>query len=287
MTHEIEPLRSRICTLLKFARTTKAAKLSELLARTTNAANDRRLFAELLVVVGDVRRAIQEYRDLIYDFHLQEHVERLIVLWREHEFKKRPLWYRSNTCFLNNRPEYAKYIIGDYSYCPEMVVDSYHMGCTLRMGKFCSLAGGTRFLLQQEHNIKACSTYAFGYIPECNPAPPLSKGDIVLGNDIWIGAHSRILSGVTIGDGAVIGLGSIVVKNVPPYAIVGGAPARIIRMRYPDAVIERLLDLQWWNMDLETVRRLSPYLCADDVNAFIDRAAELSGAASARAEWTQ
>ena len=94
-----------------------------------------------------------------------------------------------------------------------------------------------------------------------------SKGDIVLGNDVWVGFEAVILAGVTIGDGAIIGARAVVTRDVPPYAIVGGVPARLIRRRFDEATIESLLALQWWDWEPERIRRALPVLQAGDIAA--------------------
>ena len=94
-----------------------------------------------------------------------------------------------------------------------------------------------------------------------------NKGDITLGNDVWIGYEAVILAGVTIGDGAIIGARAVVTRDVPPYAIVGGVPARLIRRRFDEATIESLLALQWWDWEPERIRRALPVLQAGDIAA--------------------
>lgn len=94
-----------------------------------------------------------------------------------------------------------------------------------------------------------------------------NKGDIVIGNDVWIGYEAVILSGVTIGDGAVIGTRAVVTKDVPPYTIVGGVPAKPIRKRFDDAVIERLEALRWWDWEEEKIRRAIPAIRSGDLAA--------------------
>ena len=127
-------------------------------------------------------------------------------------------------------------------------------GDCLRIGKFCSIACGARFLFNSaNHILRSLSNYTFPIFYEAwghtmSPAEAWdNKGDIVIGNDVWIGYEAVILAGVTIGDGAVIGARALVTKDVPPYTIVGGVPAKPIRKRFSDGVIERLLALKWWD----------------------------------------
>jgi hypothetical protein len=109
---------------------------------------------------------------------------------------------------------------------------------------------------------------------------PATKGDVVIGNDVWLGTGATVLSGVTIGDGAVVGAHALVAKAVPPYAIVAGNPARLIRLRFSRKIIAQLLALQWWYWPEEQVNALAPLLCSDRINEFIAAAHILTRNAS-------
>ena len=145
----------------------------------------------------------------------------------------------------------------------------------LLIGKFCSIACGAKFLFNSaNHALGSLSTYPFPIFYDewglegKNVADAWdNKGDITLGNDVWIGYEAVILAGVTIGDGAIIGARAVVTRDVPPYAIVGGVPARLIRRRFDEATIESLLALQWWDWEPERIRRALPYLQAGDIAA--------------------
>lgn len=116
------------------------------------------------------------------------------------------------------------------------------------IGSYCSFAYGVTIVASGEHNHGSVATYPFAAILDGDVnKDTYSKGPICIGNDVWIGANVTILSGVTIGDGAVIAAGSVVVKSVPPYAIVGGVPARIIKYRFSSEIINRLIHVAWWN----------------------------------------
>ena len=125
----------------------------------------------------------------------------------------------------------------------------------LMIGKFCSIACGAKFLFNSaNHTMNSLSTYPFplffeewGLDRKDVASSWDHKGDIVIGNDVWIGYEAVVMAGVTIGDGAIIGTRAVVTKDVPPYMIVGGIPARPIKKRFSEETIEKLLDLQWWD----------------------------------------
>ena len=130
----------------------------------------------------------------------------------------------------------------------------------LYIGKFCSIACGARILFNSaNHTLHSLSNYTFPIFYEAwdhsmSPAEAWdNKGDIVIGNDVWIGYEAVILAGVTIGDGAVIGARAVVTKDVPPYTIAGGVPARPIRKRFSDETADTLLQLRWWDWPLERI----------------------------------
>lgn len=128
------------------------------------------------------------------------------------------------------------------------------------IGKFCSIACGTKFLFNSaNHTLDSLSTYTFPIFydewqQEVNPRKSWdNKGDIVIGNDVWICYEVVILAGVTIGDGSIIGTRAVVTKDVPPYTIVGGVPAKPIRKHFSDEGIETLLTLKWWDWPVEKI----------------------------------
>lgn len=165
--------------------------------------------------------------------------------------------------------------IGEYTIYNDFVNDPrdfeknnvlYHYpvnGDKLKIGKFCSIACGTKFLFTSaNHALGSLSTYTFpiffeewGLDAKNIRSAWDNKGDIVIGNDVWIGYEAVILSGVTIGDGAIIGTRAVVTKDVPPYTIVGGVPAKPIRRRFDDETVDELLRLRWWDWDKEKISR--------------------------------
>lgn len=177
--------------------------------------------------------------------------------------------------------------VGEYTMYNDFVHDPrdfqknnvlYHYpvnGDRLKIGKFCSIACGAKFLFTSaNHALGSLSTYPFPiFFEEWGlDAKDIrqawdKRGDIVIGNDVWIGFEAVILSGVTVGDGAIIGTRTVVTKDVPPYTIVGGAPARPIRRRFEDAVIEKLEALRWWDWDEEAIRRAIPAIQSGDLAA--------------------
>lgn len=138
----------------------------------------------------------------------------------------------------------------------------------LIIGKFCSIACGAKFIFNcVNHTLKSLSTYTFPLffeewdLPKSEVATAWdNKGDIVIGNDVWIGYDAVIMAGVTIGDGAIIGTRAVVVKDVEPYSIVGGIPAKEIRKRFSPDIIARLRKLQWWNWPPEKIQSIIQYI---------------------------
>ena len=138
----------------------------------------------------------------------------------------------------------------------------------LIIGKFCSIACGAKFIFNcANHTLKSLSTYTFPLffeewdLPKSEVATAWdNKGDIVIGNDVWIGYDAVIMAGVTIGDGAIIGTRAVVVKDVEPYSIVGGIPAKEIRKRFSPVIIARLRKLQWWNWPPEKIQSIIQYI---------------------------
>ena len=151
-------------------------------------------------------------------------------------------------------------------------------GDSLEIGKFCSIACGAKFIFTSaNHTLESLSTYPFPLFFEEWDTPVSEvatawdkKGNIVVGSDVWIGYEAVILSGVCIGDGAIIGARAVVTKDVEPYAIVGGVPARPIRMRYDQETIRALGSLRWWDLPAPQVRQLLPLIKRGDVKALIE-----------------
>jgi virginiamycin A acetyltransferase len=177
--------------------------------------------------------------------------------------------------------------VGDFTIYNDFVNDPrdfeknnvlYHYpinGDRLVIGKFCSIACGAKFIFNcANHALRSLSTYTFPLFFEEWDLPKSevvsawdNKGDIIIGNDVWIGYDAVIMAGVTIGDGAIIGTRAVVTKDVAPYSIVGGVPAHEIRKRFAPEVVERLRELKWWDWPEEKIRKAIPAIQAGDVEA--------------------
>jgi acetyltransferase-like isoleucine patch superfamily enzyme len=157
-------------------------------------------------------------------------------------------------------------IRGRYSYLNKLKVSEHHES-QLIIGQFCSIAPDVRIFLGDEHRTDWITTYPFGAVHKDIfgdeiEGHPATKGDVVIGNDVWIGYGATIMSGVKIGSGAVIAANSHVVKPVMPYEVVGGNPARHIRFRFDEETIDLLLKLKWWDMPEHEIAALIPILTA-------------------------
>jgi acetyltransferase-like isoleucine patch superfamily enzyme len=161
---------------------------------------------------------------------------------------------------------------GEHTYCGGLVkhVVQSKEDFRINFGKFCSIGNGLVIVLDLNHKYDRFSTFPFearfGW-KEC-PQTHYGKEDPQIGNDVWIGGETTIYSGVNIGDGAVVAGNSVLTKSVPPYAIVGGNPAKIIKYRFSPEVIEQLLKLKWWDLPTDVIRsRLMPYI--EDMDGFL------------------
>lgn len=170
--------------------------------------------------------------------------------------------------------------IGAHTYgCPRVYA---HPGTRLEIGRYCSIADEVVIFLGNEHRTDFVSTHPFNVLHPRHAhvtGHPATRGNVTIGNDVWLGYRAVILSGTTIGDGAVVGAGAIVSKPVPPYAIVAGSPARVVRTRFPPEIVERLLQVQWWTWEEEEVHSLVGRLMSTDVEAFLAEAERRAGTA--------
>jgi acetyltransferase-like isoleucine patch superfamily enzyme len=164
-----------------------------------------------------------------------------------------------------------RYTIGDHTYGKPSVM-SWNEGTSLTIGKYCSISADVTIFLGGEHRIDWVSTYPFSALWEeakSISGHPSTKGDVIIGNDVWIGYGATLLSGVTIGDGAAIGACSVVTRDVPPYAIAAGNPAQVIRYRFDEETVQKLLQIKWWDWPDEKVKQNVHLICSDSIHAFL------------------
>ncbi|MCY9018221.1 Vat family streptogramin A O-acetyltransferase [Priestia megaterium] len=171
--------------------------------------------------------------------------------------------------FIKNTTTRPNIIVGDYSYYDARNGESfedqvlYHyefFGDQLVIGKFCAIAPGVTFIMNgANHRMDGFSTYPFNifgegwekHTPTLNQLP--FKGDTIIGNDVWVGMDTVIMPGVNIGDGAIVAAKSVITKDVEPYTIVGGNPAQKIKERFPEQIINKLLEIRWWDLNIEII----------------------------------
>lgn len=187
-------------------------------------------------------------------------------------------------CYIKNLPSRPNVMVGDYTYYsdwnnPENFYNNieHHyefLGDKLIIGKFCAIAQGVKFIMNgANHKMSGFTTYPFNIFANGweKAAPQISelpfKGDTVIGNDVWIGQNATIMPGIKIGDGAIIGTNSTVTKDIEPYTIVGGNPAKVIKKRFTDDVIEILLTIKWWDWDEQKIYRNLEILTGCDLDS--------------------
>lgn len=193
---------------------------------------------------------------------------------------KYPIPGDTNVQFIRNTITKPNIIVGDYSYYNALHGESledqvlYHyevIGTKLVIGKFCSIAPEVRFMMDGGNHRMDGSTFPFNifgngwerHTPSLDQLP--IKGDTIVGNDVWIGRRATIMPGVRIGDGAIISAEAVVVKDVDPYTVVGGNPAREIKQRYPYEVIQELLEIRWWDFDIDLINQYIGAIVSGDM----------------------
>ena len=192
-----------------------------------------------------------------------------------------PLAGFPQVCFIRNTVKNPNVVVGDYTYYDDPEDSEnfernvlYHypfVGDKLVIGKFCALARGVKFIMNgANHKLTGFSTYPFGIFGQgweaAVPAPGdlPSRGDTVVGNDVWIGYDALVMPGVKIGNGAIVAARAVVVKDVPAYAVVGGNPAQVLKTRFPPETVAALEQIAWWNWPVEKVtRHLKAIVSAD------------------------
>ncbi len=196
-----------------------------------------------------------------------------------------PLQEYKRLCFLKNIIKNPNIIVGDYTYYDDFDnVENfeknvkYHfdfVGDKLIIGKFCMIASNVKFIMNgANHLTSSISTYPFaifgnGWEKAMEGKNYPQKGDIVIGNDVWIGYNATIMAGVKIGDGAIIATNSTVTRDVEPYAIVGGNPAKEIKKRFSEDKIRKLLDLKWWDWEIDKITRNVSQLTGDRIEELL------------------
>ena len=200
------------------------------------------------------------------------------------------------SCFIKNAVTAPNIQIGDYTYYDDSpdpagfernkVLFNYPaFGDRLIIGKFCSIGSGTKFLMgQANHHISSVTTYPFHVFggawaertPEHLSQLPF-KGDTIVGNDVWFGRECVVMPGIKIGDGALIAAYSVVTRDVEPYSVAGGNPARPIKKRFSDELIALLLRLKWWDLPPERLVEILPMLCDPDLKKVASQIRELLG----------
>ncbi|MBW3519546.1 CatB-related O-acetyltransferase [Flavobacterium sp. NKUCC04_CG] len=189
---------------------------------------------------------------------------------------KFPLTDYKRLCFLKNIITNPNIVVGDYTYYDDFedVYNfeknvKYHfdfIGDRLIIGKFCMIASGVVFIMNgANHMTSGLTAYPFAifggdWAAAMQGAAYPSKGDTIIGNDVWIGHQATIMPGITIGDGAIIATNATVTKDVAPYTVVGGNPAQFIKKRFTEDQITKLLEFQWWNWDIEKITEQLPFL---------------------------
>lgn len=176
-----------------------------------------------------------------------------------------------NVTFTSLDPHYSAHTIGDGTYGRPNVL--FWPQATLRIGKYCSIANDATILLGGEHHLEWITTYPFNVLRDEArhlPGYPLTRGDVTIGNDVWIGVGTCILSGITIGNGAVIAAGSMVTRDVEPYEVVGGNPARHIKTRFAPEIVEDLLNIAWWDWDEARIQEAWPLLLSPNIHEFVE-----------------
>lgn len=151
-------------------------------------------------------------------------------------------------------------------------INCYDKLSRLSVGSYCSIASEVSLLLGANHKSGLVTTYPIDRIDKTkNTADASDLGNIVIGNDVWVGYRATIIGEVNIGDGAIIGAGALVVDNVPPYAVVGGVPAKIIKYRFEKDMIEKLLKIKWWDWEESKVKDNFNDIYTDDIQGFINK----------------
>src|SRR5579859_2803782 len=187
--------------------------------------------------------------------HLRRVGQILRAVWRR-AFPPPPA-----SMFMAENPAYSKFKVGVGTYgFPTILFADEGVG-RLSIGRYCSIADGVKIFLAGEHHVGRVTTYPFDVLR--GDGRSTTKGPVSIANDVWIGLNVTVLSGVSIGDGAVIGASSVVSRSIPPYATACGVPARVVRMRFQPEVVDALLRTRWWDWPPNKIAEALPLLCGD------------------------
>jgi acetyltransferase-like isoleucine patch superfamily enzyme len=191
-----------------------------------------------------------------------------------HRLKNWPNPHNLTRLHLKRIAEKHGFSFGDHTY-GKPKVRFPESGAKLTIGRYGSIADDVNILLGGNHRMDFVTTYPFGAMPALWPEAAgrndyaVSRGDVVIGHDVWLGSGCMIMSGVTIGHGAVVAARAVVTKDVAPYTIVGGNPAQVIRARFDERTVARLLASAWWDLPRERIVALIPLLQGNDVDGFL------------------
>jgi len=217
-----------------------------------------------IIQIETTNKMIYSLGVFMLENNIKELEELKISINKDHEQKK----------YLNYNGEPLDNIeFGSFTYGNPTLL-SWGENTKLKIGKFCSIANNVTIFLGGEHRNDWVSTYPFNSLLKNYKhiqGHPKSKGNVTIGNDVWIGNEVVILSGVKIGDGAVIGACSLISKDVEPYSVVGGNPGQLIKYRFKKEIIDELLDIKWWDLELEEIAEIIPLLQSNNVSEIIKR----------------
>jgi acetyltransferase-like isoleucine patch superfamily enzyme len=169
------------------------------------------------------------------------------------------------------------FVVGKYTYGRPEIRGRFNHGTIVKCGNFCSIASQVKIYLGGNHRTDWITTYPFGHINHNifnsfnGVGHPSTKGNVNIGNDVWIGDNVTIMSGITIGDGVVIAANSHIVKDAEPYTIIGGNPAKKIKYRFTQEQISKLLDIKWWYWSDENINKNIHLLCSNNIDDFINK----------------
>lgn len=195
------------------------------------------------------------------------------ILKRDRDKSTRNKCFRVNKKFTDKYPGYS---IGKGTYGLPLVHD-WNEGSTLYIGSFCSIASNVQIFLGGHHRSDWVTTFPFpAFLPDSDIKDyGGTNGDVTIGSDVWVCANVVVLSGVTVGHGAILANGAVITKDVEPYSIVGGNPAKHIKYRFDENTRQRLLTTNWWDLPEDKISQNIHKLCSRDINAFLESVEEL------------